>query len=123
MPLEGQRILLVEDNVLIALATEDVICAHNGEVAARASTLDQALECAETPGLTSAILDFLIGTYGALPVAERLSEYGVPFLFYTAYSKARIDEAWPNARVVVKPASPADLVRALASLIPPKISN
>jgi DNA-binding response OmpR family regulator len=123
MPLKDQRILLIEDNVLIAHDIEGSIHAYNGAVTARASTLEQAMERAETPGLTSAILDFRLGADDASPVAEKLSEYGVPFLFYTAYSKTRIAEAWPNAPIVVKPASPDDLISALASLIPPKIAN
>ena len=121
MPLEGQRILLVEDDVLIALDIEALICAHRGEVVL-ATKLTTALKLVETPGLTSSILDFRIGTDHALPVAERLFEYGVPFLFYTANSKPRIDEAWPNARVVEKPANPAESVHALASLVAPKQS-
>ena len=121
MPLEGQRILLVEGNVLIALDIEGAIHAHNGVVVARAFTLEQAVERVETPGLTSAILDFRIGTDDASPVVEKLSEYGVPFLFYTACPKTGIAEAWPKAPIVAKPANPADLISALASLIPPKI--
>jgi len=75
---------------------------------------------AETPGLTSAILDSRLGADDALPVAEKLAGNGVPFLFFTGRSFEEITEAWPNAPIVLKPASGAVLVRVLASLIPPE---
>ncbi len=121
MPLQGQRILLVEDNILVALDIEDLIFAHRGEVAARAATVKEALKRAETPGITIAILDARLGEDDALPVAERLREYGVPFLFYTGRTFEEISKAWPNTPIVLKPASDAALVKALASLIAPEL--
>ena len=100
-----------------------MIFTRRGEVVARAATLTDAIELAETPGLTLAILDSLLGADDALPVAEKLAENGVPFLFYTGRTFKEIAEAWPNTPIVLKPASEAALVKALASLIPPKIPN
>ena len=119
MPLKGQRILLVEDNFLIAPDIERVICDHRGEVAARAATLADAMKRAEIPGLTSAILDSRLGADDVLPVAEKLAGNGVPFLFYTGGIFEELAAAWPNAPIVPKPASDAALVNALASLILP----
>jgi len=123
MPLKGQHILLVEDNFLIALDIERVICAHGGEVAARAVTLADAMKRAGNPGLTSAILETRLGTEDALPIAERLSGNGVPFVFYTGCIFEEIAAAWPDAPIVPKPASDASLVNALTSLVSPQISN
>ena len=120
MPLDGQRIFVVEDEILIALDIEHMIFTAQGEDAGRATTLEEALKLADTPGVSLAILDFSLGANNSLPVAAKLDTYGVPFLFYTAYEAAEIFEAWPDALVIRKPARSDRLVRALQSLVAPK---
>jgi hypothetical protein len=117
MPLKGQRILVVEDNFLIALDIESVIYGHGGKVAAKAATLNAAMKHAEIPGLTAAILDSRLGADDVSPIAEKLAGLGIPFIFYTGRTFAEIAEAWPNTPVVLKPASPAALVRGLESCL------
>ena len=113
MPLEGQRILLVEDNFLIALDIATVIRAHRGIVVAQALTLKVALKHAEIPGITAAILDSRLGADDAFPVAQKLAGLGVPFFFYTGRTFTEIAKAWPNAIILLKPASNDAIVRAL----------
>ena len=120
MPLDGQRVFVVEDEILIALDIEHMISTAQGEIAGPAATLEEALKLADTPGLSVAILDFSLGANNSLPVAAKLDTYGVPFLFYTAYEAAEISEAWPDAPIVRKPARPERLVRVLEFLIYPK---
>ena len=69
MSLEGQRIFVVEDEILIALDIEDLITTSKGEVAGRAATLAEAMRLADAPGLSLAVLDFHLGPDNSLHVA------------------------------------------------------
>ena len=71
MPLTGHCILLVEDEFLIALDLMTVITEAHGEVM-RAATLAKAMELADTPGLSLALLDFRLGSEVSLPVSAKL---------------------------------------------------
>ena len=115
MSLEGQRVLLVEDEALIALDIEDMICASKGEVACSANTLAQAMRLADTPD-SLAVLDFHLGGDSSLPVAAKLDACGIPFLFYTGYNPKEISEAWPNALIVSKSSGTPRLISALETL-------
>ena len=116
MPLTGQRILLVEDEIIIAFDIKAIIRKANGEVAAHAANLAAALRLADTPNLSLAILDFRLGREDSLPVAKKLHEAQVPFLFHTGHAAA-LSELWPLVPIVHKPAAPENLISALVSLL------
>ncbi len=116
MPLYGARILLAEDEVLIAIDIKHIIREARGEVVAHAANLPKALTLADTPRLTLAILDFQLGPQNSLPLATKLHAAGVPFIFHTG-NAACLSEAWPFVPIVPKPAAPQRLVAVLASLI------
>ncbi len=116
MPLAGQRIFVVEDEILIALDIEDLITASRGEVAGRAATLAEAVKLADTPGLSLAVLDLHLGLDNSLPVAAKLNEAGVPFLFHTGCDFSLISKAWPQAPVVAKTGIWGELLSAMVSL-------
>lgn len=115
MPLSGQRILLVEDEAIIAFDMESIICEANGEVVAHAGSLPKALKLANTPDLSLALLDFRLGSENSLPVAKKLHAAGVPFVFYTGNAPC-IREFFPDVPIIPKPADPAILINTLASL-------
>ncbi len=115
MPLSGQRILLVEDEAIIALDLKAIIRKANGEVIAYAANLAKALKLVNTPGLSLAILDFRLRLENSLPVASKLHSAGVPFLFYTGNAPS-IPEIFPGAPVLPKPVDPARLISTLAYL-------
>ncbi len=114
MPLEGHRILLVEDESLIAFDLKGITRGAHGE-ALHAATLAQAMTLADTPGLSLALLDFRLGSKTSLPISAKLCALGVPFIFYTACGRSEVLEAWPEALVVSKPTVPAELIRSLLS--------
>ncbi len=116
MPLNGHRILLVEDELLIAFDLKSIVREARGEVAAHASSLARALKLADTPNLSLAILDFRLGSKDSLPVAAKLHAAGVPFIFHTASAHPAMPEIWPSVPILRKPAAPGRLVSALASL-------
>jgi DNA-binding response OmpR family regulator len=98
--LRGKRILLVEDEPIIALMLEDMLGDMGIEVVGPASTLEQALVFADDPALDAAILDVNLNGQQSHPVAERLKARGIPFLFATGYGS--LDDM-DSSRVIHKP--------------------
>jgi DNA-binding NarL/FixJ family response regulator len=116
MPLLGQRILLVEDENIIAFDVMNIIRGARGEVVAHARSLARALLLADTPNLSLAILDFYLGSNNSLPAAAKLHAAGVPFIFHTGSDVSAVSQAWPQVPVVSKPATAERLVSAIARL-------
>ena len=116
MPLSGHRILLVEDELFMALDVKRIVHEAHGEVAAYAASLARALKLADTPNLSLAILDLRLGSNDSLPVAAKLRAAGVPFIFHTASTAPVLAELWPRVPVVLKPATPGRLASTLVSL-------
>lgn len=113
--LSKHRILVVEDEALIAFELEETIKDAGGLVAGPFATVGEALQQIDQENISAAVLDMRLGADTSLPVAQRLVEKNIPFLFYTAYSDKI--EQWLAVQIVKKPAASAVLVKALAALI------
>jgi DNA-binding NtrC family response regulator len=83
--LQGKRILLVEDNFLIANSLRKLLATMGCEVVGPVPTLDQAEELAGREALDGAILDINIIGGTSLGVAAMLRNRGCPFFFITGY--------------------------------------
>jgi len=103
--LAGSRVLLVEDETLVAMLLEDMIAELGGNVVGSASRVSRALEIAEdrSIGLDLAVLDVNLGGEEVFPVASALAERGVPFAFSTGYGNAGLPEAWRSRPTLQKP--------------------
>ena len=112
--LAGRRVLLVEDETVVALMVEDMLedlgCLLVGSVA----SLDKALEAAESLEADVALLDVNLGGQEIFPVAERLQARGIPTVFATGYGSAGLPERWRDSAVLAKPFVIEDLRAALA---------
>lgn len=81
---ERQRILIVEDEPLIAMMLEDFLDALDRDVAGTAETVTAALELVNGGGVDAAILDVnLRGGEKSWPVADALAAKGIPFVLAT----------------------------------------
>jgi CheY-like chemotaxis protein len=107
------RILIVEDEMTIALLLEDMVVDLGHEAAALAMRLPQAMELAETTQLDLAILDVNLDGRMSFPVAEVLARRGVPFLFATGYGSGGIEAPYRDRPVIRKPFSLEDLGKAI----------
>ncbi len=107
------RILIVEDEMTIALLMEDMVLDLGHQAAALAMRLPQALVLAETADLDLAILDVNLDGRMSFPVAEVLMRRGVPFMFATGYGSGGIEPAYRDKVVIQKPFSLEDLGRAI----------
>ena len=101
--LSGKRVLVVEDEMLVALLIEAFLddwgCATVGPY----SSVAQALEAAENTEFDLAILDVNLGDEKSYPIAEVLDSRGTPFLFLSGYGKQAIPSAHPTWVVCAKP--------------------
>ena len=77
------RILIVEDELLIAFTLEAMLVELGHEVVGIASRLDEALEMVKTMRFDIAVLDLKLGTEKSFPVADLLLELKKDFIFST----------------------------------------
>jgi len=113
-PLEGQRVLLVEDSMLVALDAEDALRALGATevvVAPSLQAAERALE-EETPDV--AVLDFNLGVENSLGLARRLRALGCTFVIATGYGEALdLPSDLSGTPVVTKPYDAHALAAAL----------
>ncbi|EKV28126.1 Phytochrome, two-component sensor histidine kinase [Caenispirillum salinarum AK4] len=116
--LSGRRVLLVEDQHLVAEEMAEALVSVGCSVAGPASTLDRALRAAEAEDLDAAVLDINLSGDLVWPAARLLRDRGIPFVFATGYSET-IDVPPELADVprIEKPAQPQHLVAVVAGLI------
>ena len=117
--LVGLKVLVVEDEALVAMLLEDMLTDHGCEVVGAASRLSQALELVGDPSLDfdAAILDVNLGGDPIFPVAEALAARGAPFVFATGYGAAGLPDSWRDRPTLQKPFSHHDVGRALAEAV------
>jgi CheY-like chemotaxis protein len=114
--LNGLRVLVVEDEMLVAMLLEDMLGDFGCSVVGPAATLREALPLAQTADLDAAVLDVNLGGDPIFPVADALKARGVPFVFASGYGENGLAEAHRGAPVLQKPFRQADLERALNAL-------
>lgn len=112
--MSAPRIMIVEDEALVALMVEDLLIDLGCEVSGSFGAVDEALEwldriLASPPPLDGAVLDVNIGGIMVFPIAERLQAAGVPFVFATGYA-ALPRQGFEDVTVLSKPINP-DLLR------------
>lgn len=112
--LKGKRILVVEDEALIAVMVEDMLTEMGSMVVGPAATIEQALALARAENLDGAVLDVNVRGERIDPVADALAARGVPVLFATGYGEVRLASG-AAATVIDKPYTQEKLARGLAA--------
>jgi DNA-binding NarL/FixJ family response regulator len=108
--------MVVEDEMLVAMELEALLLEQGCSVVGPAPNAARALALLEEELPDVAILDVNLNGHTAMPVAEALSEHGVPFLLATGYSQTLQPEL-KDAPRVDKPVDHDRLVRILAELL------
>ncbi|MDA9491200.1 response regulator [Bradyrhizobium sp. CCBAU 11361] len=117
MGLEGTRVLLVEDDALVAMSIEDMLGDLGCTVSAQAGSLAEALDKARAGRFEVALLDVSLNGKQVFPVAEYLSQQGIPFAFASGYGRAGLPEGFRNRPVVPKPYKLEELSAALTAAL------
>jgi two-component sensor histidine kinase len=113
--LAGCRVLLVEDSVLIAMETEDVLEDAGCVVVGPVATLRDGLRLADRERLDAAVLDVDLAGEPVFPLAARLRELGVPFVFVTGYNeRAVFPSEFADVPRIGKPIHGPSLLAALS---------
>jgi PAS domain S-box-containing protein len=97
------RVLLVEDEALVAMMMRDILLDLGLSVAGPFCTPADAIAAARDDGVDAAILDVNIGGELIYPVADTLADRGVPFVFVTGYGAESIDGRFAHVPILQKP--------------------
>ena len=119
MPEARLRILIVEDEMLVAMNIEDMLLELGHEVAGLASRLGPALALASESRFDAAMLDVNLAGEPSFPVADLLIERRIPFLFATGYGRQGLEQRFRGCPILQKPFRSAELGAALAALSSP----
>ncbi|KMO11301.1 response regulator [Methylobacterium platani] len=115
--LDGRRVLIVEDEALVALELTEIVTGSNAHAVGPARTNREALALLDLEEVDVAILDLNLADGEATPTAECLIAKGVPVLICTGGVLPRAMRLmWPDLPMLRKPLNPDRLVEALGAL-------
>jgi DNA-binding response OmpR family regulator len=111
------RILIVEDEPLIALGLEELLIDAGFEIAAVAGKLEKAVKVIESGACDAAIVDANLAGVSASPLASALTAHGLPFIVLSGYSSEQLKGDFPGALFLQKPCRPAQLIQTLNTIV------
>ena len=112
----ARKVLVVDDEALIAALLEDMLVELSCDTIGPALTLDQGLALARESEMDAAILDLSLNGQPVFPIAEVLAERKIPFVFASGYAEIDRGGRFGDIEVVQKPFRLADLAAALDRL-------
>jgi CheY-like chemotaxis protein len=115
--IKGRRLLVVEDDFLIADDLANSLQDLGAEVVGPAGTVEDALQLLESDGeqLDAAVLDINLRDERVYPVASALAQRGIPFVFTTGYDTVAIPQVYASAPRCEKPVDKMQLIRVLSA--------
>jgi len=117
-PLSGRRVLVVEDETMVAWLLEDMLADLGCAVVGPAAHVNQALAMLDAEAIDAAVLN--LNGQKSYPVADALAARGVPFVFSTGYNKDSLPNSYQSFPVLQKPFDRLKLGDTLAKLLTPK---
>jgi CheY-like chemotaxis protein len=118
-PVSGRRVLVVEDEVMVAWLLEDLLADLGYAIVGPAASVNQALAMIETEPIDVAVLDVNLNGEMSYPIADALAKRGVPLVFVTGYNKDRMLDGYRCFPVLQKPFHRLELSDTLAKLLMP----
>jgi DNA-binding response OmpR family regulator len=116
---ERRRILVVEDDYLIAALIADAVGAVGWQVIGTARDLATALDSAAREDFDAAVLDVNLGGQAVYRVADVLDARKVPFVFVTGYVAHGLSQPYCERPLLAKPFRPGELLDTVTRLIAP----
>jgi DNA-binding response OmpR family regulator len=111
------RILIVDDEPMISLLLEDWLEELGHQAVGPARNVKSALALIDSAGPDAAIVDVSLGAESGYPVAERLAERKIPFVFATGRAEGSLRPPFANAPMLSKPFDFAAVGAAIANMI------
>jgi CheY-like chemotaxis protein len=116
--LTGRRVLIVEDESLVAMLLETILEDMGCQPVGPAANIDDGLALASgEEALDAALLDVNVGGRQVFPVAEALRARGVPFIFSTGYGEGGLPDEWRGQATLQKPFTEAAVRDALMKAV------
>ena len=113
----AERVLLVEDEPLIAFDVADHLIEAGFEVVGPATSVSAALKLIEGQGCDLAVLDVNLGRETAAPIADILSTKSLPFVALSGYSSDQLPGIFHGAPILTKPVDAKKLVNMLRACL------
>lgn len=101
--LAGRRIMIVEDESLVAMLLETILEDLGCEAIGPAGSVTEGLELAARSSIDAALLDVNVAGTLVFPVAQALRDRGIPFVFSTGYGEGGLPEEWRGNPTIQKP--------------------
>jgi CheY-like chemotaxis protein len=111
--LDGLKVLVAEDEGLVAMLIEDMLEDLGCELVGSAASVQEALVLVAQGGFGFALLDVNLAGQKVDPVAEMLLQKGVPFAFASGYGAPGVGEGFRGVPTLQKPFRTDDLARAI----------
>ncbi|HWW65968.1 MAG TPA: response regulator [Sphingomonadaceae bacterium] len=115
--LAGKRILVIEDESLVAVELATILQEAGAEIVGPAGNATQAMRMIESDAIDGALLDGNLHGRQVDGIADALVDHDVPFLFVSGYGADHLPSAFGDVPVLGKPFDPRQLVGAVARLL------
>lgn len=116
VPRKG-RILIVEDEAMLAFDLEEYLSEAGFDVAGVAGKLEVALTMIDERNFHAAVLDTNLAGVSAGPAALALKAMGTPFVVVTGYLPKQLHSDFLGARCIQKPCPPGNVAQALQDIL------
>lgn len=110
------RILVVEDEMMVAMLMEDMLQDLGHLPVGPAARLEAGIALASNEVLDLGILDVNLAGVKSFPIADLLAARGIPVIFATGYGRNGLDDLYPGVPVIAKPFSMTNLQRAIGTV-------
>lgn len=113
--IEGKRILVVEDEFIVAAMLCDTLEDHGAEPLGPIGRVGEGLEVIAAGGFDAAVLDWNLAGESGLPLAKALAERSIPFVIATGYGS--VEPPFHDRPILSKPYVTSQLIEKLAVLL------
>lgn len=115
--LKGRRVLVIEDEMVVAMLLEDMLEDLGCQVAATAARTSEAMEAMASFKIDAAILDVNLDGERSYAIADALDDQGIPLIFSTGYGADAVAETYRRHPILAKPFRLNELADALRRLL------
>jgi CheY-like chemotaxis protein len=115
--LSNRKVLVVEDEMMIAMLIEDMLDEFGCKLVGPATNVPRALELIAKESIDVAVLDLNLDGKDTYAIADALQRKNVPFIFATGYGSAGLRQEYGNRPVLQKPFPASDLETALTEAL------
>jgi DNA-binding response OmpR family regulator len=109
----ARRILIIEDEVLVAMYLEELLTEMGHQVVGPAVRINDAMELAREAAFDFAVLDVNLAGVPSFPVADILRQRGIPFVFVTGYGAGGLVDGYRNELALQKPFDSKEIERTI----------